>query len=310
MAEVDVKNNLIVELESSVEDIKADLLTKMELLTDAEKMITQLQADLANLQPKQTGANDKQEEPAIGASKYACVRLLRTTFSTKMSSPLTRALTSWRVSRQQAVAAAAQHRSASLLADLRAFEDEKQALQSELKELKERKDSNSNSKNKNKDTEKSSANQLLTGLSVLDVTTKLRMSPMDYRKAGAVVQNMQQRGYTDADCNAICRALFLDQSKEDMKAAWRIFAKEQPLMKIHDLKEALAMMFENVSENEVDDLLKNVDSAAAGVEFAEFSLLVKAISKKSADGSPNTESDAKAKEDDQSSGIFPFKFGF
>jgi len=65
--------------------------------------------------------------------------------------------------------------------------------------------------------------QAVTGLKVLDTSTKLRMNPMQLRKAGVVIQNMQAAGYDEEQMNKICSALFLDQSEELMVAAFTVF---------------------------------------------------------------------------------------
>lgn len=46
-----------------------------------------------------------------------------------------------------------------------------------------------------------------TALSVLDAGTKMRMNPLQMRKAGVIIKNMQGAGYSDEQINDVCRAL-------------------------------------------------------------------------------------------------------
>ena len=73
----------------------------------------------------------------------------------------------------------------------------------------------------------SSLTQTLSAATVLGTGITTQMNPVQLRKAGAIIQNMQAAGYTDEEINHICRALFLDQTEEDMKPAWEVFDKEQ-----------------------------------------------------------------------------------
>jgi hypothetical protein len=73
--------------------------------------------------------------------------------------------------------------------------------------------------------------------SVLDGSIKVQMNPLQLRKAGAIIENMQeatsrfsrglvtiwradtptaQAGYSDEDINHVCRALFLDQDPHSL----------------------------------------------------------------------------------------------
>ena len=73
--------------------------------------------------------------------------------------------------------------------------------------------------------------QTMTAFSVLDVTTKLRMNPLQLRKAGAIIQNMQSAGYDEEQINHIARALFCDHSEEDMLLAWQVFEPRRHILR-------------------------------------------------------------------------------
>ena len=44
-------------------------------------------------------------------------------------------------------------------------------------------------------------------LTVLDTAIKVRLSPLELRRAGAVIENMQSAGFDEVKINIICRAL-------------------------------------------------------------------------------------------------------
>ena len=44
-------------------------------------------------------------------------------------------------------------------------------------------------------------------MAVLDASTKVRLNPLELRKAGAIIQNMQKEGYDSIKINVICLAL-------------------------------------------------------------------------------------------------------
>ena len=54
----------------------------------------------------------------------------------------------------------------------------------------------------------------MSAVAVLDTTVQSSLNPQQLRKAGAVVQNMQEAGYSDEEVNTVCRALFLDRTEE------------------------------------------------------------------------------------------------
>ena len=56
-------------------------------------------------------------------------------------------------------------------------------------------------------------------VSILDTKTKVTLGPLALRKAGAIVENMQNAGYSDEKINIVCRGLFcLDE--ESLQGTW------------------------------------------------------------------------------------------
>jgi len=213
----------------------------------------------------------------------------------------------WLGNKNLAAADAAKAKSKRLMMSIQSKEAEQKEMQKEIEQLRNGIDTKAKA-NEEKAKKGTATNQLLTGISVLDVTIKLQMNPMQYRKAGAVIQNMLDAGYSDAACNTICRALFLEQSKEDMKAAWHVFAKQKSCLSTHEFRKVLPLMGENVPEEEINALFQMADEDGSGeIEFDEFVMLVKAMN-------PKESQNAEAINEDQGkkSGLFGFagKFGF
>ena len=71
-------------------------------------------------------------------------------------------------------------------------------------------------------------NRSLMAASVLDASITVQMKSEHMSKAGVVIENCQTEGYSDPEINAICRALFLSQTEDDMMPAWKVFNKDDP----------------------------------------------------------------------------------
>lgn len=126
-----------------------------------------------------------------------------------------------------------------------------------------------------------SLGQTWTGMSVLDAQTKMRMNPLQLRKAGAIIENMQSAGYNEERINLVCRALFF-QEDEDMLPAWKVFDVDgSGALDAEEFKKALALMGENVSDVMVEAMFKHVDTDGSGrIEYSEFVVLVKGMNPK------------------------------
>ena len=123
----------------------------------------------------------------------------------------------------------------------------------------------------------SSKNKAMVALSVLEMRIKMQMSPMSYNKAGQVISRLMEAGYSEEDCNAVCRALFLDQKEDDMKDAWMLFSNGAPHIEADKFRQAhthqhpprslilfiwwqvLPLMGEEMPEFQMDELFAMVD---------------------------------------------------
>jgi len=132
------------------------------------------------------------------------------------------------------------------------------------------------------------AGQTMTAMSVLDGATKVKINPLQIRKAGAIIQNMQGNdpAYSDQQINDVCRALFLDQSEEDMKLAWKVFdLSGKGELDAAEFKKALPLMGEDVPEEKIQELFQLADKDGSGrIEFPEFIILMKGMNPKEDSG--------------------------
>jgi len=91
-------------------------------------------------------------------------------------------------------------------------------------------------------------------MSVLDATTKIRLTPLELRKAGVVINNMQSKDYNEEDINHVCRALFL-QRPEDLSDAWGVFSHKRNNnggIEAKSMMEVLPMLGEDVNPSEIE----------------------------------------------------------
>jgi len=128
----------------------------------------------------------------------------------------------------------------------------------------------------------SGAAQIWASMSVLDFSIKVRVSPLQLRKVGAIIKNMQGANYSDEQINDVCRALFLTQSEEDMAVAWKVFdADESGFLDGEEFKKALPLLGENILPSQIEKLFAEVDTDGSGrIEFPEFCVMVKAMNPK------------------------------
>ena len=113
----------------------------------------------------------------------------------------------------------------------------------------------------------------MSAVSVLDTTIQSRLTSQQLLKAGAIVQNMQEAGYSDCEANAICRALFLDQTEEDMLPAWEVFDKERKgFLLAEEFRTVLPLLGEGVPEEEIDRLFMIADEDNSGSSHHEHQM--------------------------------------
>eukprot|EP00656_Telonema_subtile_P031784 TRINITY_DN3479_c0_g1_i3.p1 TRINITY_DN3479_c0_g1~~TRINITY_DN3479_c0_g1_i3.p1 ORF type:complete len:554 (+),score=114.98 TRINITY_DN3479_c0_g1_i3:139-1800(+) len=118
--------------------------------------------------------------------------------------------------------------------------------------------------------------QTVIAAAVLEGDIRGAIGPLEFRKAGAIIQNMQNAGYTDGDINHVCRALLCDQTEDDMRKAWTVFNRDGgEALDASSFREALPLMGEDVPESKIDELFREIDADGSGeIEFNEFCSLV------------------------------------
>jgi len=118
-----------------------------------------------------------------------------------------------------------------------------------------------------------------SSISALDSNVKERMTMKQLRKAGVIVEKMQQNRYTDRAINDVCKALFLDQSREDMLKAWEVFnLSGNEGIDAEEFRKILPLLGEDVPEEKIEELFSLADSAGNGtISFDEFVALMKGM---------------------------------
>merc|ERR1719507_1639036 len=82
----------------------------------------------------------------------------------------------------------------------------------------------------------------------------------EMRKAGVVLDKMTAAGYTEEMSATVCRALFGDQSEENMREAYKFFdADGNGFIDPEEMKRALPLMGEDVPEERVEELFQMVN---------------------------------------------------
>eukprot|EP00656_Telonema_subtile_P025673 TRINITY_DN27711_c0_g1_i1.p1 TRINITY_DN27711_c0_g1~~TRINITY_DN27711_c0_g1_i1.p1 ORF type:complete len:471 (-),score=102.72 TRINITY_DN27711_c0_g1_i1:175-1587(-) len=111
-----------------------------------------------------------------------------------------------------------------------------------------------------------------TALKELDLTVQMRMNPMDLDKAGAIVRNMKDAGYSSKHINAVCRAIFLDRDDEDLKLAFQVFdTTGEQSVTVMEFRSAMSLMAPDIPEDELDMMFAEADADGSGdIDFEEF----------------------------------------
>lgn len=142
------------------------------------------------------------------------------------------------------------------------------------------------------------------------------LSPFELRKAGVVLTRMTEKGYSEAKALAVCRALFCGQpgpqnariqaivgafstcfganfsslwvvemalrTEKQLKKAYQFFdADANGQIDCTELREAMLLMGEGLSDADVSELFKALDhDGDGGISFEEFCVLLKAVREK------------------------------
>lgn len=123
-------------------------------------------------------------------------------------------------------------------------------------------------------------------MTVLDTSVKMKLNPLQLRKAGAIIGNMQTAGLNEAQINSVCKALFF-QAEEDLKEAWGVFDEHKTgQISSADFRTTLPLMGEDVPEDKIAELFALADADGSGqIEYKEFCTLVKAMNPQEEDQS-------------------------
>jgi len=125
-------------------------------------------------------------------------------------------------------------------------------------------------------------------MTVLKPETKakiLGMSPWILAKVGRIITAMQgsDKSFTEDEIDIVVNALYVSQSDENLKAAFDMFdgklnGSVEGRLKEADFRVVLPLVGENVEEDKIDALFKEVDEDQSGnIELDEFKTLMKAM---------------------------------
>eukprot|EP00658_Telonema_sp_P-2_P077901 TRINITY_DN7165_c0_g1_i3.p1 TRINITY_DN7165_c0_g1~~TRINITY_DN7165_c0_g1_i3.p1 ORF type:complete len:330 (-),score=97.34 TRINITY_DN7165_c0_g1_i3:165-1154(-) len=116
-------------------------------------------------------------------------------------------------------------------------------------------------------------------MSVLDWTLQVNMNPLDMSKAGSIVCNLQDAGYSVEHINAVCRAIFLSQNVEDLKTAFLVFdTTGENTISADEFRAAMSLMAEDVPEEQLDRMFADADADGSGdIDFEEFCQFVRVL---------------------------------
>eukprot|EP00928_Gymnodinium_smaydae_P061702 TRINITY_DN4572_c0_g2_i2.p1 TRINITY_DN4572_c0_g2~~TRINITY_DN4572_c0_g2_i2.p1 ORF type:complete len:353 (-),score=78.79 TRINITY_DN4572_c0_g2_i2:59-1117(-) len=116
------------------------------------------------------------------------------------------------------------------------------------------------------------------------------LNPMEIRKAGVILTNLREAGYSEAMSKQIVSAVLVDQSEHNIKKAFKFFDTDKSgLLDAAEIKSALPLMGEDVPPEFVDALYSKVDKNGDGsVCFKEFVVLLRGMNPKGEDASEAT----------------------
>jgi len=100
---------------------------------------------------------------------------------------------------------------------------------------------------------------------------------MHIEKVGKLVIGMREKQYRNDQINSIVKALYLTQTEEDMRPAFRIFDQSgRGEVVATDFQEALKVIGEDVPGDKIDKLFEEVDADGSGtIDFEEFCVMMR-----------------------------------
>lgn len=118
--------------------------------------------------------------------------------------------------------------------------------------------------------------------SVLDFGVKIRISPLQLRKVGAIIKNMQsfeEIAFTRDQINDVIRALFVDDSEENLGLAFAVFdADASGYLDTQEFVKTVKLIGEDLPEKEILALFEEIDVDKSGtIEIDEFSQMMKQL---------------------------------
>lgn len=108
------------------------------------------------------------------------------------------------------------------------------------------------------------------------------LSPLELRKAGVMLENMRNIGYSKDKAQQVVSSVLCDQSERNIKKTFQFFDQDgSGTLEIDEMKAALPLMGEDVPKEQVKALLKKVDRDKSGViDLSEFVILVRGMNPK------------------------------
>mmetsp|Transcript_86200 Transcript_86200/g.180327 ORF Transcript_86200/g.180327 Transcript_86200/m.180327 type:complete len:385 (+) Transcript_86200:116-1270(+) len=110
----------------------------------------------------------------------------------------------------------------------------------------------------------------------------LKLSIPECKKASLVMRQMAMGGYKEETRVVTCRALFGDQDSESLQEAFDSFDREgDGVLSKEELRRALPLMGEDITDEKVDELFKIIDADKSDkIDFAEFCTLITSLNPK------------------------------
>ena len=120
-------------------------------------------------------------------------------------------------------------------------------------------------------------NRLWAVDNLLNPDVRAGIRNMHIEKVGKLVIGMQEKHYRNDQINSIVKALYLTQTEEDMRPAFRIFDQAgRGEVNADDFQEALKVIGEDVPGDKIDKLFKEVDADGSGtIDFEEFCIMMR-----------------------------------
>jgi hypothetical protein len=120
---------------------------------------------------------------------------------------------------------------------------------------------------------------MLTTGAVLDT----QPTPVERQRAGKIIASMRLAHYTADQTKAVCHALFVKQSDEDMAAAWDALMDQRPVVDKRSFRALLTLLGDGaIRTPQMIELFGMIDRNQSGaIERSEFDFLLRQMVPKS-----------------------------